>query len=199
MKIGILGGTFDPVHFGHLTIAKQAIEELGLDKLIVVPANLQPFKLDVSVTIGKHRIEMLKLAFEGVEKVTVSDYELTQNEVSYTINTLNAFKKEYFDSEIWFLLGTDSFLKIEIWKNAKDLLSQFNLIVGARPGYKQIELEKQIKHLQNTYGTTICMLKNKRLDISSTDIKKEINQGNPIKEFVPLAVERYITEYALYK
>jgi len=199
MKIGILGGTFDPVHFGHLSIAKQALNELSLDKLIVVPAKLQPFKMDVPVTIGKHRLEMLKLAFEGLERVTVSDYELNQNEVSYTINTLNAFKKKYPDSEIWFLMGTDSFLKIEIWKNAKDLLSQFNLIVGVRPGYKDKELDIQIKHLEKTYGTKIYKLNNERLDISSTDIKKEISQGKPINELVPLAVERYITEYALYK
>ena len=199
MKIGILGGTFDPVHFGHLSIAKQALKELSLDKLIVVPAKLQPFKMDVPVTIGKHRLEMLKLAFEGLERVTVSDYELNQNEVSYTINTLNAFKKKYPDSEIWFLLGTDSFLKIEIWKNTKDLLSQFNLIVGVRPGYKEEELENQIKHLEKTYGTKIYKLKNERLDISSTDIRKGISQGKSINEFVSLAVERYITEYALYK
>ncbi|MBK5262977.1 MAG: nicotinate (nicotinamide) nucleotide adenylyltransferase [Peptostreptococcaceae bacterium] len=199
MKIGILGGTFDPVHFGHLSIAKQALEELALDKLIVVPAKLQPFKLNVPVTIGKHRTEMLKLAFEGFEKVTVSDYELNQNKVSYTINTLNAFKKEYPESELWFLMGADSFLKIEIWKNAKDLLSQFNLIVGVRPGYKEKELENQIKHLEKTYGTKIYMLKNEKLDISSTDIRKGISQGKSINEFVSLAVERYITEYALYK
>jgi len=199
MKIGILGGTFDPVHFGHLSIAKQAIEELALDKLIVVPSKLQPFKLDVLVTIGMHRIEMLKLAFDGFEKVTISDYELTKNEVSYTINTLQAFKKKYPDSELWFLLGTDSFLKIEIWKNAKDLLTQFNLIVGARPGYKNKELDIQIKHLEKTYGTEIYKLSNEKFDISSTDIRTSINQGKAIDKYVPLAVERYITEYALYK
>ena len=199
MKIGILGGTFDPVHLGHLSIAKKALEELALDKLIIVPAKLQPFKMDVPVTIGKHRLEMLKLAFEGLERVTVSDYELNQNEVSYTINTLNAFKKKYPDSEIWFLLGTDSFLKIEIWKNAKDLLTQFNLIVGARPGYKDKELDIQIKYLEKTYGTEIYKLSNEKFDISSTDIRNSISQGKAIDEFVPLAVERYITEYALYK
>lgn len=199
MKIGILGGTFDPVHFGHLSIAKQAIEELALDKLIVVPSKLQPFKLDVPVTIGMHRIEMLKLAFDGFEKVTISNYELDKNEVSYTINTLQAFKKKYPDSELWFLLGTDSFLKIEIWKNAKDLLSQFNLIVGVRPGYKDEELDIQIKHLEKTYGTEIYRLSNEKLDISSTDIRNSISQGKAIDKLVPLVVERYITEYALYK
>ena len=112
MKIGILGGTFDPVHYGHLSIAKQAIEELDLDQLFIVPAKLQPFKLDQQVTVGEHRVEMLKLAFNAFEKVIISEYELNKNQVSYTINTLNAFRKEYPDSELWFLLGTDSFLKI---------------------------------------------------------------------------------------
>lgn len=199
MKIGILGGTFDPVHFGHLSIAKQALEELALDKLIIVPAKLQPFKLDQPVTIGKHRIEMLKLAFKDFEKVTISEYELDKNEVSYTINTLSAFRKEYPDSELWFLMGTDSFLKIEIWKNARDLLSQFNLIVGARPGYKEQELDTQINHLEKTYGTKIYKLSNEKIDISSTDIRKRINQGEAIDQWVPLTVERYITDYALYK
>lgn len=199
MRIGIFGGTFDPVHFGHISIAKQSVDELVLDQLIIVPAKLQPFKLDVPVTIGTHRIEMLKLAFNGCEKITVSDYELIQNQVSFTINTLNAFKEAYPDSKIWFLLGTDSFLKIEIWKDAEDLLSHFNLIVGARPGYKEMELENQIQHLQNTYGTNIYKLKNEKLDISSTDIRKKVHQGKSINEFVPLGVERYITKYALYK
>jgi len=199
MKIGILGGTFDPVHFGHLSIAKQALDELALDELIIVPAKLQPFKLDQPVTIGKHRIEMLKLAFKDFEKVTISEHELNKNEVSYTINTLNAFRKKYPESEIWFLLGTDSFLKIELWKNAKELLSQFNLIVGARPGYKDKELDTQIKHLEETYGTKIYKLANEKFDVSSTDIRRRINQGKAIDELVPLTVERYITKHALYK
>ena len=95
MKVGILGGTFDPVHYGHLDIAKQALEEMSLDELVIVPANLQPFKLNVPVTDSIHRVEMLKIAFDGMEKVKISEYELNKDEISYTINTLNEFKKIY--------------------------------------------------------------------------------------------------------
>ena len=199
MKVGILGGTFDPVHFGHLDIATQALKELSLDELIIVPVNLQPFKLDVPVTIGSHRVEMLKLAFEGMERLKISDYELNKDEVSYTINTLNEFKKKYAGSEIWFLLGTDALLKIELWKNAKELLTQFNLVVGSRLGYKEEELDRQISHLEQTYMTRIHKITNKRLNISSTEIKKRIRQGKPLDKLVPLAVERYINQHALYR
>lgn len=199
MKIGILGGTFDPVHFGHLDIARQALEELALDELIVVPAKLQPFKLDLPVVAGIHRVQMLKLALEGLKRVTISEYELNKDEISYTINTLNEFKKTYEGSEIWFLLGTDALLKIEHWKDAKELLTQFHFIVGSRPGYKEEELDRQIKHLEQTYGTIIHKITNKKLNISSTEIKNRIRLGKTLTRFVPIAVERYINQHALYK
>lgn len=199
MKVGILGGTFDPVHYGHLEIAKQALRELSLDELIIIPANMQPFKLNVPVTIGTHRIEMLKLAFEGVDKIEISYYELDKDEVSYTIHTLNEFKKKYPNGEIWFLLGTDAFLKIEQWKNAKELLTGYNLIVGSRPGYKEEELDRQIRHLEQTYLTRIHKIDNKKLNISSTEIKNRIRQGRTLEKLVPPAVERYINQHALYK
>jgi nicotinate-nucleotide adenylyltransferase len=199
MIIGILGGSFDPVHFGHLDIAKHAINELSLDMLIVVPTKLQPFKLNIPHTKGEHRYEMLKLAFEGMDRVEISNYELSKDEISYTINTLYEFKERYKGSDIRFLLGTDAFLKIELWKKAKELLIEFDIIVGSRPGYKEDQLNKQINHLNKTYGTKIYKIANEKLDISSTDIKKRIQQGQPIAKFVPLAVERYINKHALYK
>lgn len=199
MKIGILGGTFDPVHLGHVEIARQALEELELDELIVVPAKRQPFKLDFPVSDAATRLEMLKIAFQDVPRVVISDYELNKDEVSYTINTLNAFKQMHPKDEIWFLLGTDSLLKIEIWMNAKELLTRFNLIVGSRPGYKEEELDRQIRHLEQTYMTRIHKLTNKKLNISSTEIKKRIAQGKKLDKLVPLAVERYIIQHALYK
>jgi len=199
MKIGILGGTFDPVHLGHLEIVRQALNELGLDELIVVPAKLQPFKLDVPVLDGAHRIEMLRLAFGDLPHVVVSDHELNKEEVSYTINTLKAFQNLYPNDEIWFLLGTDALLKIELWKDAKELLTTFNFIVGSRPGYKEEELDTQIRHLEQTYMTRIHKLTNKKMNISSTEIKKSIMQGKKLDKLVPLAVERYINQHALYK
>lgn len=199
MIIGILGGSFDPVHFGHLDIAKHAINELSLDMLIVVPAKLQPFKLNIPYTKGIHRYEMLRLAFEGMERVEISDYELSKDEISYTINTLYEFKERYKGSDIRFLLGTDAFLKIELWKNAKELLTEFDIIVGSRPGYKEDELNNQINYLEKTYGTKIYKITNEKLDISSTDIKKRIQLGQPIAKLVPSAVERYINKHALYK
>lgn len=198
MKIGIFGGTFDPVHVGHLELGKQALRELNLDKLIVVPAKLQPFKLDAPVTSGEHRTAMLKLAFQDVPSIEISDFELKREEVSYTIYTLNAFHDAYPEAELWFLLGTDAMLKIHLWKNAEELLTKFNIAVGLRPGYKETELMDQILQLEAAFNTNIRLLTNKKLNISSTEIKERIHLGKTIEKLVPAAIERYIHNNALY-
>ena len=201
MKIGIFGGTFDPVHNGHLSIGIQAINELNLDKLIIVPAKLQPFKLDQKMASDFHRLNMLKLAFERIEKVEISTFELEREEISYTINTLKAYKEIYNseENEIIFLLGTDSLLKIHLWKEFEAILKNFSIAVGARPGFMEKELIERIKEIKREYGTSINVLSNKMLEISSTEIKSRIKSNDMLNDMVPLEVERYICKNALYR
>lgn len=121
-KIGIFGGSFDPIHFGHIYLAMQAKDEAELDRIIFVPANLQPFKLDRKATDGRRRAEMIELSVQNYDGAIVSPYELNRDEISYTVNTLNHFRDEFGNSaEIYFITGTDAFLKIDTWKNADEI------------------------------------------------------------------------------
>ncbi|MBE6033841.1 MAG: nicotinate-nucleotide adenylyltransferase [Clostridiales bacterium] len=198
-KIGILGGSFDPIHLGHIQLALQAKEELNLDKVLFIPAKRQPFKLNRKVTSEEHRVRMLEFALQGIEGLEISYIELENDEISYTINTLRRIKDFYRNREIFFILGTDAFINIELWHEAAQLLQECSFAIGSRPGYKEEELKSCIDRIRQVYNTNIVLLNNKELLISSSDIKTKIGRGVSIKALVPDAVERYIDENGLYK
>ncbi len=200
-RIGIYGGSFDPIHLGHMHLAIQAKEQLDLNKVLFVPAKYQPFKLDKEVSSEKHRIDMLCAALEGIENMEISFIELSNNEISYTINTLMRIKESYNEEEceIFFILGTDAFITIELWHKSEELLKNFSFAIGHRPGYKEDELKTCIDRIREVYNTNIVLLNNKRLLISSTEIKQKVKAGISIENLVPKAVERYIYENELYK
>lgn len=199
-KIGIYGGSFDPIHLGHIQLALQAKKELHLDNVLFVPTKRQPFKLDKKVTAEEHRVNMLIQALRGQKGLKISYIELENNEISYTINTLKRIKTFYnSDTKFFFILGIDSFLTIESWYNSKQLLSDYNFAIGNRPGYKENELKSCISRIRQVYNTNIILLNNKELPISSTNIKANVKKGIQIKNLVPEAVERYIYENSLYK
>jgi len=199
-KIGVFGGTFDPVHWGHIYLARQAVSECDLDMVIVTPAAAQPFKQEQATASGVHRFNMINLAFEVDEKIYVSDIELKKGGVSYTIDTLSEIKRLHGkDTEIFFILGVDAFLKVEQWKDAEKLLRDYSFVVGTRPGYRQNELEGFIGHLNIVYSNKIMTIKNKQIDISSTEIKRAINLCESLSGFVPPDVERYINSNEVYR
>ncbi len=203
VKIGILGGTFDPVHRGHIGLARDAIKELGLDEVVLIPAKIQPFKQDRKVTCEEDRFNMLALAVSQDDKLTVSRDELDNEGVSYTYLTLRRLKKFYetnFDeAKIYFICGTDSLLKIETWSNAEELLNSYSYVVGTRPGYRQEELEISMKRIREKHGTEIINLPHEQLDISSTTIRDRLSRGERIDDLVPEIVWRYIEEKGLYR
>lgn len=198
-KTGILGGTFDPIHKGHVALGEAAMREVGLDKLIVMPARIQPFKQGKKVTEDYHRQAMVLLAFEGEDNVTVSEYEMNNMRVSYTYDTLTYLRKELPHDKLYFIMGTDSMLHVEKWYKGIDLLKNFAFIVSVRPGYKEEELELCISGLIKKYGTEIIKIDSPMPDISSTKVRELIKNGKNYSELVPLAVERYIKENGLYR
>ena len=199
-KIGIIGGTFDPVHYGHLILAEQARVEASLDQVIFMPAMVQPFKLNTRITGGGHRFAMLQEAVAGNPFFSVSRMELDKQEISYTINTLIDCRGEFgTDSELYFIIGTDAFLNLENWYAAEDLLEGFSFIIGTRPGYKEQELKDLVERLKNQYGTKIIEIHNSEVEISSTDIKNRVREGKSIKYLVPEGVEEYIFRNGLYQ
>lgn len=198
-KIGIIGGTFDPVHYGHLILAEQARVEAALDKVVFIPAMVQPFKLNGKITLGDHRYAMLLEAVSGNPYFSVSRREIDSPKISYTINTLRNCKAELGDkAELFFIIGTDAFLGLEKWYASKELLEDFSFIVGTRPGYKEQQLKFLINRLKKEYGARIIEINNSEVEISSTEIKELIHNGKSIKYLLPEGVEEYIYKHKLY-
>lgn len=203
-KIGIFGGTFDPVHSGHMELARQAANELGLDKLILVPARLQPFKLDKKTASGSDRVEMLRLAVKEwhvEDRFEVSDVELKRDGISYTIDTLRAFQALYPEAEIYFIIGTDAFLMMDKWKSAEEICANYFVAVGMRPGCEENGLSECIDRMKGVYNTKgIIRLHNAQVDISSTELRDGTGPAADLPDsLIPDSVERYIKEHGLYK
>ncbi len=208
MKIGIFGGSFDPVHSGHIELARRALLCGAAEKVVFVPAAIQPFKQDKCPADGNDRINMIKLAAGGIYGIEVSDYELERpHDVSYTINTLNAMRREYgAENDVRFIVGADSFLKIHTWTKAEELLENYTIIVGVRPGYLEKEIKEQKEILREKYSSSVIMLENPPVDISSTEIRKAAalgfseEKGAPraVIEAIPEKVREYIIENGLY-
>ena len=199
-KIGILGGTFDPVHYGHIALAEDAVREAGLHEVVMIPARIQPFKQDREYASGDDRFNMLALAAGKDDHITVSKYELQQESISYTYLTLRHMQ-EFFgkDTRLYFITGTDSFLKIDTWMNAEELLTNYAYIIGTRPGYRQDEYRKALQKITAAYGTEVISMNKTELDISATQIRQMVAEGKPIGDLVPPEVERYIREHGLYR
>lgn len=198
-RIGVLGGTFDPVHSAHVALGKAAIDELELRKLIVMPARVQPFKQGKKTADDIHRKTMAKLAFADCDNVEVSDYEMNRSSLSYTINTLMHLKHEYPEDKIFFISGTDSFIEMERWYRGSEMLSGFSFAVSIRPGYREYELNKKIAEYRQKYQSTIIKINADMPSISSTKVREYISAGKIISDMVPSQVERYIRENDLYK
>lgn len=198
-EIGILGGTFDPFHFGHLSIAEAAIKEFDLSEVILLPTKVQPFKIGREMASEEDRVNMVRLIAKENKQFRVSTIEAYGQRVSYTYKTLTLLQEEYPEDKFYFILGTDSFLTLEEWYKGKELLQEFAFIIGVRPGYKTSEMEDTAKRLKERYNAEIKMLHNEIVEVSSTEIKNNIRSGKSIRDLVPLQVERYIDEHGLYK
>lgn len=202
MKIGVLGGSFDPIHLGHVALGEAAVKEANLDKLIIMPANIQPFKQDRSLMDEDLRLEMAKLAFSDSvyrDKIEVSDYEIKHTEVSYTVETLEYLQSIYKDSEIYFVMGTDSFLTLNTWHRGEEILEKWGFLVSSRPGYREEELEKAIRNYEEKYDAKIITLKSEMPNNSSTMIRELIQKKMDFSEYIPEKTYKYIKEKGLYK
>lgn len=199
-KIGIFGGSFDPVHLGHTGLAEDAMKQSGLEKVVFVPARLQPFKLDKKLASGDDRVEMLKLAAGDTAGFEISTYELDNEGVSYSYLTMRAMREKYGkDVKLYFITGTDAFLKIDMWKNSEEMLTEYSYVIGTRPGYKHEELKLTMENIRKKYGTEIINIDNVQVDVSSTEIRDIISRGDSAEGLISPEVERYIRDNGLYE
>ena len=194
----IFGGTFDPIHNGHLHIAYEALNFLNLDRLIFMPSGNPPHKLKVDKTDAFIRLEFIKMATRGEKFFQVSDYEINRNEVNYTYKTLEYFNALEPDTEWYFITGVDCLMELDSWKKVESILSSCKLVVFNRPGYEINEIMKQKNKVEGIYNKEIIFMDLPLLDISSSNIKKKIREGKNVNYLMPQGVYNTVLELGLY-
>ncbi len=188
MKIGILGGTFNPIHYGHLILGEQVLGQLGLDRVILVPTYLPPHKSGAGVIAAERRLKMAELAVEDNPHFEVSDIEVRRKGKSYTIDTLRAVKKNYPSAGLFFICGSDLVSEIPTWKDVGEIYKMATFVLAKRPGYgKRLSGRRFVK-----IGVA-------QVDISSSLIRDLVREGRSIRYLTPDSVIRYIEKNELYR
>ncbi|HQA82003.1 MAG TPA: nicotinate-nucleotide adenylyltransferase [Syntrophales bacterium] len=213
MKWGLLGGTFDPIHIGHLRSAEEVRELFGLDRVVFIPASVPPHKSDVGITAFSHRERMVRLAIEGNPYFFFSGVENEREGKSYSVETIAHFQNKYGKGlEIYFIVGQDAFQAIKTWKEWERLLKMCHFVVMTRPGYEKKDLQailppsfadnfsyrKEDQGFHGPAGYAVYFREVTFLDISSSRIRHLAGQGRSVSYLVPGAVNRYLLEQRLY-
>jgi len=195
LKIGLFGGTFDPIHNGHIKVAQAAKNNLQLDKVILIPAGDPPHKAGKNLSDKMHRLDMARLAAEplGAE---VSDWELLQTGKSYSVDTVRHFQATCPRDELFFIIGADSFYDIPTWWHYRELLELCSFVVVARPDTDKNKL--LAKYAGDEKPPRVFYLQDILVDISSTAIRDKVRRGEDISTLVPPAVQDYIHSHKLY-
>lgn len=200
-RIGIIGGSFDPVHAGHLIIAQDAAERLGLSEVVFIPAAIPPHKRHAQRADAGHRLNMLKLATEADPRFSVSDIELRRGGISYTVDTLKAMREIHPDAALFLIVGSDTLVDFHTWHETDALLEMCELATFIRPGEDSIDgIAGKIK-LPSAQKERLLknVVEAHRIEISSTEIRQRRREGMAIRYLVPVPVEGYICEHGLYK
>lgn len=199
-RIGILGGSFDPVHYGHLILAEQIKTEAKLDKIVFVPAYVSPFKIWNKPADSAHRLRMLELAIGGHEGFEISTIELEKEESSYTYDTLCALREQYGnEAELHFIIGTDAFMHIEEWNCSQQLLTEFSFLIGLRRGYDEDKLRAILDELATRYPLKALYIQIPELEIAANDLRDRMAAGKSVRFLLPDAVIDYIQDHGLYQ
>ncbi len=191
-RIGIMGGTFDPIHHGHLVAASEAMYDFGLDEVIFVPTATQPFKVGRQTAPAEDRYLMTVIATASNNRFNVSRVDIDRGGVTYTFETLRDLRKQYPDAEWFFITGADALKDIFSWKNADEVLSAAHFVGVSRPGHK-LEIDGHIPE------GSVSLVEVPAMAISSTDVRERVNKGAPIWYLVPDGVVQYISKHRLYR
>lgn len=199
MKIGVLGGTFDPVHLGHIMMADEAMKSLGLSEIILIPAGQPMSKMKERLTPAEHRLRMLHLAVAGKPHLKVSAMEIERPGPSYTVDTITELRKKYgSQDEIFFVMGWDSLAQLPNWREPDRIISMCSLVAVPRPDFSRPDLKTLEKNIPGI-SRRVVFLEKPRADISATDIRKKVARGESIDQLVPAPVAEYIKKHKLYQ
>lgn len=198
MKMGVLGGTFDPIHRAHLVVAGEVRERLDLAEVIFVPAGRPRLKKDRPITTAEHRLEMVRLAIARRSGFTVSTIEIERAGPSYTVDTIAELRQRLAsEDEIFFILGWDNVTALPQWREPSRLIEMCRLVAVPRPGYSLPDLNALEKPVPGI-SRRVLMMGRPEIDISSSEIRERVARGQSIRRLVPRPVERYISEHRLY-
>lgn len=186
-RVGVLGGTFDPIHHGHLAAASEVCAALGLDQVLIVPTHRQPFKEGFDSASPEHRLEMCRLAVEGDARFAVSPVDIERGGITYTVDTLADLRSQLPETRLYFITGADSLARISEWHDAHRLTELAEFVGVTRPGHSLPQLE-----------TPHALVEVPALAVSSTDVRRRVRAGAPIRYLVPRAVADYIAHHDLY-
>ncbi len=195
-RIGLFGGTFDPPHTGHIELAKRVLDDFDLSKIIFIPAGNPPHKQGKKKTDKIHRYEMVKLATKSISQFEVSDFDVKNEKPNYSYITIDHFKKEYPDDEIFFIIGADSLRDLPLWKNYKELLTMCTFIVVPRPGVKRQDYFT--KYAPDDPKPRLLFLEDFSYDLSSTELRNKLAKGTASNADLPHSVKEYIEKNKLY-
>ena len=212
MRTGIFGGTFNPIHLAHLRIAEEVRESCALERILFLPAAAPPHKSVAENVSFTHRLAMVRAAIADNPGFFVSDLESRRAGKSYSVETLELLRREEPDDDFFFIIGMDSFRDLHLWKDFHRLFRLTNLVVADRPGVEMVDplqllpvamrgefcYDSPLK-LRHHCGTTVIFLRERRLDISSTGIRRLVGEGRSIRYLVPPAVADYIDRHGLYR
>ncbi|MDI3480467.1 MAG: nicotinate-nucleotide adenylyltransferase [Tepidanaerobacteraceae bacterium] len=199
-RVGIMGGTFDPIHYGHLVTAEAARTTFNLDEVVFTPTGNPPHKKDYIVTPAEHRYIMTALAINDNPYFKVSRVEIDRKGYTYTVDTLRYFAKEYGeDTSLFFISGADAILDILTWKDVREVLSMCTFIAATRPGYPMEKLKQKLQEIKRLYNSEVYPLEVTGMDISSTEIRRRVREGLSIKYLLPESIEIYIKKHGIYR
>lgn len=197
MKYGICGGTFDPIHTGHLLIAEAAREQLGLDRVLFIPNGNPPHKRDVVVAPAAHRMEMVRLAVADNPFFVPDDREI-RGDVAYAVDTLTQLKHENSGDTFVYIIGGDTLPELPTWRRFSELFGLCRFAVYPREGFSRQNIIEEAKRLHVRYGLKYDLLAGPLFDLSSTDLRERIEEGASLRYLIPDSVGRYVEKHGLY-
>lgn len=192
MNLGIFGGTFDPVHTGHLLVAEFVREKLGLDRVLLIPSRVPPHKRSLHVAPARHRVAMLRSALRGNSALAVSDVEIRRAGVSYTADTLAELRLRHGSDRLFLLIGMDNAGEFAHWKNPDEILRLATVVVMTRPGFSR-------GSLRASEGRFFLFCRVPEVAISSREVRRRVKASESIRYMVPASVEAYIKRHRLYR
>jgi len=199
MKLGIFGGTFDPIHYGHLILAETAREACRLEEVRFLPAFSPPHKQNQKVTTGKQRVEMLEFATAGFPEFVVDQRELKREGTSYTVDTLTEMTGQFPEAELHFLMGADSLIDLPNWREPQRIAELAKIVAVNRDNRSSEDLRKIVSNLPASIQRSVIILEMPNIGIAASDLRLRISENWSIRFLTPRPVERYILEHRLYR